>query len=89
MAVLAKETAVLAPVALVGWEVVSPWASRLLKAPISLRARGWTTVALLAPVAVLSAWYGYHYTRTGHVFGNPEFFRYNVQPIPTATIPDF
>jgi hypothetical protein len=24
-------------------------------------------------------WYAYHYTRTGFVFGNPEFFRYNVQ----------
>src|SRR5262249_40012202 len=24
-------------------------------------------------------WYGFHYVRTGFVFGNPEFFRYNVQ----------
>ena len=23
-------------------------------------------------------WYAYHYSRTGYVFGNPEFFRYNV-----------
>jgi hypothetical protein len=23
-------------------------------------------------------WYAYHYARTGYVFGNPEFFRYNV-----------
>jgi hypothetical protein len=27
------------------------------------------------PIAV---WYLYHYARTGYVFGNPEFFRYNV-----------
>jgi hypothetical protein len=27
----------------------------------------------------LAAWYAYHYARTGFVFGNPEFFRYNVQ----------
>ncbi len=27
----------------------------------------------------LALWYGYHYARTGFVFGNPEFFRYNVQ----------
>ncbi len=27
----------------------------------------------------LSLWYAYHYSRTGFVFGNPEFFRYNVQ----------
>jgi hypothetical protein len=24
------------------------------------------------------AWYAYHYARTGYVFGNPEFFHYNV-----------
>ena len=27
----------------------------------------------------LAFWYAYHYARTGFVFGNPEFFRYNVQ----------
>jgi 4-amino-4-deoxy-L-arabinose transferase-like glycosyltransferase len=27
----------------------------------------------------LVLWYSYHYSRTGFVFGNPEFFRYNVQ----------
>jgi len=79
LAVLAKETAVLAPVALVAWEMVSPWANRWFKALISLRERSWTAANLLAPVAVLGVWYAYHYTRTGHVFGNPEFFRYNVQ----------
>ena len=26
----------------------------------------------------LATWYTYHYLRTGYVFGNPEFFRYNV-----------
>ena len=25
----------------------------------------------------LIAWYVYHYSRTGHVFGNPEYLRYN------------
>ncbi len=33
---------------------------------------------LLIPAAVLAAWFGYHFHRTGYVFGNPEFFRYNV-----------
>jgi Dolichyl-phosphate-mannose-protein mannosyltransferase len=27
----------------------------------------------------LALWYAYHYARTGFIFGNPEFFRYNVQ----------
>ena len=30
------------------------------------------------PLLPLTLWYAYHYSRTGHVFGNPEFFRYNV-----------
>jgi hypothetical protein len=34
--------------------------------------------ALLAPVVVLAGWYVFHYVRTGYVFGNPEFFEYNV-----------
>ena len=38
-----------------------------------------TFTSLVAPVLVLCAWYAYHYARTGYVFGNPEFFRYNVQ----------
>lgn len=33
---------------------------------------------LLLPLLPLTLWYIYHYIRTGYVFGNPEFFRYNV-----------
>jgi hypothetical protein len=33
---------------------------------------------LLLPVGPLILWYSYHYSQTGYVFGNPEFFRYNV-----------
>lgn len=35
-------------------------------------------LALLAPIVPLVTWYAYHYARTGYVFGNPEYFRYNV-----------
>ncbi len=38
-----------------------------------------TAFVLLFPVVPLAAWYAYHYVRTGFVFGNPEFFQYNVQ----------
>jgi hypothetical protein len=34
---------------------------------------------LIIPAIPLALWYAYHYFRTGYVFGNPEFFRYNVQ----------
>ena len=49
-----------------------------------LRQLGWAErnvllVPLLIPGLALAGWYGYHYARTGFVFGNPEFFRYNVQ----------
>jgi 4-amino-4-deoxy-L-arabinose transferase-like glycosyltransferase len=80
LAVLAKETAVLAPLALLAWDWVCPWVGRMFRTEICLHERGWPEArALLTPVAVLGLWYAYHYTRTGYVFGNPEFFRFNVE----------
>ena len=83
LAVLAKETAILAPVALAGWEL----ADRFLANRVRLR-RWWLEpqrprdvrdiFALVFPILPLVCWYGFHYARTGYVFGNPEFFRYNV-----------
>jgi hypothetical protein len=35
-------------------------------------------LALVIPIVPLVAWYTYHFIHTGYVFGNPEFFRYNV-----------
>jgi hypothetical protein len=118
LAALAKETAVLAPLALCAWELfgillkldvgkeqdrettsqsvfrpagaqrfpishprLSPWAALLRRfaalpgdsIPLFLPGR------LLLPLIPLALWYAFHYARTGFVFGNPEFFRYNVQ----------
>ncbi len=70
-AVLAKETAILAPVALVAWEV--------LRLAVERKTLGPKILWLLLPIVPLGAWYGFHYARTGFVFGNAEFFRYNVQ----------
>ncbi len=118
LAALAKETAILAPLALAGWEILglvvrrssrrTLWLDReamiheevreqisrpsgtgstsqlppALKrwATIALPLRGaWRRVAtLLVPAVPLALWYAYHYAHTGYVFGNPEFFRYNV-----------
>lgn len=86
LAVLAKETAILAPMALAGWEglrLAAPKGalsiSRLWAETVS-ETGGWVKriLPLLFPVVPLALWYGYHYSRTGYVFGNPEFFRYNV-----------
>ena len=89
LAGLAKETAILAPIALAGWEIVG-WLVRKSKLR-SLWARkcdpsdsatdsdiGQRILTLMMPTLPLALWYGYHYARTGYVFGNPEFFRYNV-----------
>ena len=69
LAALSKETAVVTPAALAAWEL---W--RLARGRDG-RA-GWVA-ALLLPMLPLAGWYGYHWHRTGFVFGNPEFLRYN------------
>jgi len=83
LAVLAKETAILAPIALAVWEL----AGRFVAKNVRL-GRLWQTgtprsdlqriLPLTISVLPLVCWYGYHYARTGYVLGNPEFFRYNV-----------
>jgi hypothetical protein len=85
LAVLAKETAVVVPVAIALWELAW-WVlrrrgrqSRFAPPPAHLMA---SCLLALAPTATLAAWYAYHYARTGYVFGNPAFFQYNV----TATL---
>ena len=70
LAALAKETAILTPLALLAWEVLSSALRR------DSRALG--RFVLLLPLLPLAAWYGYHDMQTGIVFGNAEFFRYNI-----------
>ena len=85
LAALAKETAILAPVGLAAWEGLR------FVAPVRLVRQFWDgyvgknstaglrrVLPLLVPVLPLALWFAYHYARTGYVFGNPEFFRYNV-----------
>jgi 4-amino-4-deoxy-L-arabinose transferase-like glycosyltransferase len=69
LAALSKETAIVTPVALAAWE---SW--QLRSRPHRIR----TVAALLLPVLPLAVWYFYHWSRTGYVFGNPQFLRYNV-----------
>jgi 4-amino-4-deoxy-L-arabinose transferase-like glycosyltransferase len=121
LAVLAKETALLAPLALFAWEelrallrfdllrecahsgqhsasvmsltpdnlpVVIPSEARDLGSSQRQRKPGFLVAfapwndsvsLLLVPIVPLALWYAFHYWRTGFVFGNPEFFRYNVK----------
>jgi hypothetical protein len=77
LACLTKETAILAPLALFAWDLLSSllpaWEQK------TLPQRSSRTALLLVPVLPLAAWYVFHYHETGFIFGNPEFFRYNVQ----------
>ena len=84
-ACLAKETAALVPLALFTWEVIARTiadrgflvlnAVPITQSPDNPITRSLTLVLSLLPLA---AWFSFHYARTGHVFGNPEFFRYNL-----------
>lgn len=82
LAGLAKETAIVAPLALVAWEIVGRWIHCPERLGVVQQHTKYQTAALLFPVVPLAIWFAYHYARTGYVFGNPEFFRYNV----TATL---
>src|SRR5207247_2525552 len=83
LAVLAKETAVLAPLALMLWEIGCVllrrkpgwWSPTCLRAERADLRIGGLAVSMIP----LGFWLAYHCWRTGHVFGNPEFVRYNIK----------
>ena len=86
LAALSKETAIIVPLALAMWECVllrrdhrdstqNNQPIRNLEAPPRSHLN-WIA-ALLIPALPLAAWYAYHFHRTGFIFGNPEFLRYN------------
>jgi hypothetical protein len=84
LAALAKETAIIAALSLAGWELIGMFAPRSLLPRLWMDGRNSNRdssrriASLLLPALPLAAWYCYHYARTRYVFGNPEFFRYNV-----------
>ena len=75
LAALAKETAILAPAGLFAWELARRFAAKHFASGTNVKK----LFALCIPALSLFVWYAYHRFRTGFVFGNPEFFRYNVQ----------
>jgi hypothetical protein len=94
LAALAKETAVVTPVALAVWESWNPTFGKTGQSHSArlrfAQARLWGTrigrvrkvLALMVPVVPLAGWYVYHWHKTGFVFGNPEYLEYNA----TATL---
>jgi hypothetical protein len=84
LAPLAKETAIIAPLALFAWELTCPLLTKPRGESFCLHGRSpWRTFSLLLCTAPLAAWLLYHHHRTGFFFGNPEYLRYNLQA--TAT----
>ena len=73
LAALAKETAIVTPIALAAFELTAGF--RKAK-PIRRRSYQLAS-AYSACLIPLAAWYGWHYAKTGFLFGNPEFLRYN------------
>ncbi len=74
-AALSKETAVVIPLTMAMMSFVAG-----LRGRPPLRFRLWRESAWLASCALpLAGWYCWHYAKTGFLFGNPEFLRYNAQ----------
>jgi hypothetical protein len=70
LAAWSKETAVVTPVAIAAWQLYL-WIRNKDRAHLR------TALALVAGPATLIAWYAYFRHRTGFIFGNPEYLRYN------------
>ncbi len=72
IAALSKETAVVTPIALMFWHL---WEAR--RKPQAVRGHVRAAAQFALSIVPLCAWYVYHFRKTGHVFGNPQYLRYN------------
>jgi 4-amino-4-deoxy-L-arabinose transferase-like glycosyltransferase len=75
LAALAKETAIVVPATLGAVSLFEGLAAGRSNRWIKLRESLWMAASLLP----LICWYGWHKHKTGFLFGNPEFLRYNAQ----------
>jgi hypothetical protein len=74
-AVLSKETAIAIPLTLAVMGVVEGFRLQGSERRRLWREAMWMAASLLP----LCGWYWWHYAKTGFVFGNPEFLRYNAE----------
>ena len=82
LAAVAKETTVVVTLTifgadLLGWCAYRWWPALAAKWCLARRTLAQCSAYLLA-LLPLVGWYAYHRHRTGHIFGNPDFLRYNV-----------
>jgi 4-amino-4-deoxy-L-arabinose transferase-like glycosyltransferase len=74
-AALSKETAIAVPLTLAVMDAVEGFRTRGPE-----RRRAWGEAAwMAASICPLCGWYAWHYVKTGFVFGNPEYLRYNAE----------
>jgi len=74
-AALCKETSIIIPLTLAAISLIEG-----LRVRPPARFRLWSQAAWLSGcVLPLAGWYAWHYAKTGFLFGNPEFLRYNAQ----------
>ena len=79
LAPLAKETAIITSMALLGWEVVCPLLGQWNGQTLCFQKRNWLrTLSLILCVVPLLLWLGYHHHKTGYFLGNPDYLRYNL-----------
>lgn len=82
LAPLAKETAIVTPMALLAWELLCPVLQNNAHGGRTLclcERRPLASLSFLLCLLPLAAWFLYHHHRTGFYFGNPEYLRYNLQ----------
>jgi 4-amino-4-deoxy-L-arabinose transferase-like glycosyltransferase len=74
-AAMCKETAIAVPLTLAAMSIVEG-----IRAKSPVRFSHWREAAWLAScVLPLAGWYAWNYAKTGFLFGDPEFVRYNAQ----------
>ena len=72
LAALSKETAIVMPLTLAAWHV---WETRRKRAQAGGHWRA--AMQFTLPALPLCGWYAYHFHKTGYIFGNPQYVRYN------------
>src|SRR5580700_10375978 len=74
-AALSKETAIAVPMTLAALAIVAGFRTAGPARFRAWREAGWLAMSVLP----WCGWYAWHYAKTGFVFGNPEFLRYNAE----------
>jgi hypothetical protein len=74
-AALSKETAIAIPLTLAAFSFVDAVRAQKHDRRRLLQETAWLSSCVLP----LAAWYAWHYFKTGFLFGNPAFLRYNAQ----------